>query len=156
MQTGYSRAQILIHWAIAILIVVNYFIADGMGEVFDKKLGGAAVTTPWHVWLGLAVLALVVLRLILRFGHGAPAASGAAGSLTQKLASAAHILLYLLMIGVPVGGAVVWYLGVEALGDIHVLAGNGLLILAGLHALAGLYHHYFVKDGVLLRMMRPR
>jgi cytochrome b561 len=96
------------------------------------------------------------LRLILRFALGAPVAGGVPGSLTQKLAGGAHLLLYVLMIGVPVGGAIVWYRGIDALGGPHALAGNVLMGLAGLHALAALYHQYVLKDGLLLRMMRPR
>jgi cytochrome b561 len=156
MPTGYTRTQIAIHWAVAVLIVINYFLGDGMGRQLDAKLGGQAYTTPWHVWTGLAVLALVVLRLVVRFAAGAPETGGVPGSLTQKLGGWTHILLYLLMAGVPLGGAIVWYLGVDALGEPHALAGNVLMALAGLHALAALYHQYVVKDGLLLRMMRPR
>ena len=36
MQTGYTRAQIAIHWAVAVLIIANYFISEGMGDVLDK------------------------------------------------------------------------------------------------------------------------
>lgn len=156
LQTGYTRAQIAIHWAVAVLIIANYFISEGMGDVLDKKLGGEAVANPWHVWVGLAVLALVVLRLIVRYAAGAPAAAGVPGSLTQRLAGWGHALLYVLMISVPLGGAIVWFGGVDALGQGHVLAGNALMILVAGHAIMGLYHQYVVKDGALLRMMRPR
>jgi len=36
--------------------------------------------------------------------------------------------------------------------DYHAYAANLLLILAGLHAVAGLVHQYILKDGVLGRM----
>ncbi len=156
MPTGYTRAQIAIHWAVAALIITNYFLGEGVERVLDAKLDGQAYTTPWHVWVGLAVLALVVLRVVLRFAFGAPETGGVSGSVEQKGAKAAHFLIYVLMIGVPVGGAIVWFQGVEALGEPHGLAGNVLMALAGLHALAALYHQYIVKDGLLLRMMRPR
>jgi cytochrome b561 len=156
MHTGYTRAQIGIHWLVAVLIVANYFLGEGMEKQLDAKLEGQTYFTPWHVWIGLAVLALVVLRLVLRFAMGAPETGGVPGSLTQKLGALAHLLLYVLMIGVPLGGAIVWFQGIDALGQPHALAGNILMALAGLHALAGLYHQYVVKDGLLLRMMRPR
>jgi cytochrome b561 len=35
----------------------------------------------------------------------------------------------------------------------HELAANWLLILAGLHALVALAHHYIRRDGVLRRML---
>ncbi len=156
MPTRYTRAQIAIHWAVAVLIVTNYFLGEGMGRQLKAKLDGQAFTTPWHVWIGLTVLALVVLRIVIRFAQGAPETGGVPGSLTQKLGGLSHVLLYVLMAGVPLGGAIAWYQGVEALGEPHALAGNVLMGLAGLHALAALYHQYVVKDGLLLRMMRPR
>lgn len=44
----------------------------------------------------------------------------------------------------------------EAAGHLHGLAANTVLIVAGLHALAGLFHHYVLKDGLVLRMMPQR
>ena len=37
--------------------------------------------------------------------------------------------------------------------DLHETAANIVLIVAGLHALAALAHHYFMRDGVLKRML---
>jgi cytochrome b561 len=38
---------------------------------------------------------------------------------------------------------------------IHTWLGDAILWLAGFHALAGLYHHFILKDGVLVSML-PR
>jgi cytochrome b561 len=38
---------------------------------------------------------------------------------------------------------------------IHTWLGDAILWLAGFHALAGLYHHFVLKDGVLVSML-PR
>jgi cytochrome b561 len=40
-------------------------------------------------------------------------------------------------------------------GDVHGFLGDALIWLAGLHAVAALYHHVFLKDGVL-RSMLPK
>jgi cytochrome b561 len=40
--------------------------------------------------------------------------------------------------------------------ELHGTFANGLLILAGLHAAAALYHHFLRKDGVLRRMWPTR
>jgi cytochrome b561 len=37
--------------------------------------------------------------------------------------------------------------------DLHETVANIVLIVAGLHALAALAHHYFMRDGVLKRML---
>jgi cytochrome b561 len=39
--------------------------------------------------------------------------------------------------------------------EVHTWLGDAILWLAGAHAAAGLYHHYFLKDDVL-RSMLPR
>ncbi|MBW8893142.1 MAG: cytochrome b/b6 domain-containing protein, partial [Burkholderiales bacterium] len=38
-------------------------------------------------------------------------------------------------------------------GDVHGLLGDALMWLAGLHALAALYHHALRRDGVLASML---
>jgi cytochrome b561 len=40
--------------------------------------------------------------------------------------------------------------------DLHSWSANTLVILAGIHALAGLWHHFIQKDGVLRRMLPAR
>jgi cytochrome b561 len=41
----------------------------------------------------------------------------------------------------------------EELGDIHGFLSNLLLVLIGVHVAAALYHHFWIKDRVLLRML---
>ena len=43
-----------------------------------------------------------------------------------------------------------------ALADIHGWLGNALMWLAGLHATAALYHHFWRRDTVLLSMLPGR
>lgn len=153
--SGYSGAQIALHWLIAGGVLFNYIVSSGMGRALRQRLEAAEVTVPVagpHVWVGAAVMALVVLRIGLRLLRGGPAPEkGALG----KAASAAHGLLYVLMLAVPVSGAMAWFGGVNAAGDPHGMLANLLILLAGAHALAALFHHYVMKDGVLRRMLRP-
>ena len=154
--SGYSRPQIALHWAVAVLVAYNYVFAETVEDAFDQMLEGAVGTapgTPLHVWIGLAVLALVVVRLGLRLAQGAPSAEP---GLPGQLATWGHRLLYALMLAVPVGGGVAWFGLNEEVGDVHGAAANALMILAGLHALVALGHHFVLKDGILMRMLRPR
>jgi cytochrome b561 len=154
--TGYSGAQIALHWLIAAGVVVNYVVSEGMGRALKQKLEGAEITVsiaPLHVWLGVAILVLAALRILLRLTRGGPAAEPGAGG---KAASALHGLLYLLMLGVPLGGGLAWFAGLTALAEPHALFANVLIVLAGLHAVMGLVHHYVLKDTILLRMLRPQ
>jgi len=122
------------------------------------------------ILLGAAVLARVVWRLIP--GHQvAPADSG----LVQLAAKAVHYLLYVLIFAQFVIGFVLRWTGGEAMiffglriapligrvprpehrfiGELHNWVGWSIIALAAAHALAGLFHHFVVRDAVLARMI---
>jgi cytochrome b561 len=152
---GYSGLQIALHWAVAVGVVFNYIVSDGMEQAFDTMTEGGAATglvSVLHVWVGVAVLAMVSLRILLRLTRGAPA--NPETGLMALAASLGHFTLYLLMFLVPLGGAITWFLQYDPTGELHQISANLLLIVAGLHALIALYHHYVKKDGLLMRMMR--
>ena len=156
-KTSYSGAQIALHWGIALLIVLNYFISEGMAQIFDGSLAGRPVAgflPAFHVYAGVTVLGLVLLRLALRLGTGAPETTGAK-TLMDRAAGWSHGLLYVLMVAVPALGAITWYGGIAATADLHVLALNAMMLLIAAHAAAALFHQYFLRDGLLLRMIRP-
>ena len=48
-----------------------------------------------------------------------------------------------------------WQLGL-VLANIHGWLSNVLICLAGLHAAAAIYHHFWRRDTVLLSMLRGR
>lgn len=151
--TGYSGLQIGLHWLIAILILTAWFTGEGAEEAMEAvEEGGAAGFVP-HVAVGLAILALVAVRVLVRLGRGAPAAPGTPGSLSVMAADWGHRLIYLLMIAVPLGGISTFFLGLEV-GEIHGLAANILMLVVLGHALMALYHQYVLKDGLLRRMMK--
>ena len=155
MSKGYTSLQIALHWVIALGVVFNYIVSEGMGKALDERLGGQDVSiaiAAFHVWVGVALLVLVVIRIAVRLTSGAPAPE--AGML-GLFARVAHGALYLLILVVPLFGGLAWFAGVEAVADAHALLANVLVIVAGLHALAGLYHGLILKDGILRRMMRP-
>lgn len=152
--TGYSGIQIALHWLIAVLIAIAWFTGEGAGDAMEiVEEGGVAGFVP-HVAIGLAILALVVVRVLVRLGRGAPAAPGLPGSMSVVAADWGHRLLYLLMIAVPLGGVCTWFLGLDV-GELHELAANILMIVALGHAAMALFHQYVLKDGLLRRMMRP-
>ncbi|TPE50195.1 cytochrome b [Amaricoccus solimangrovi] len=156
---GYSGAQIALHWSIAGLILFNYLYSDGMGRAFDASLEGGSPVNPEinpsiHVWVGVAVLVLVLLRFLVRARSGVPAAAGAGAM--RHAAHWGHRLLYALMVLVPALGAVTWFGGIEATADLHSLLANALMIVAGGHAAIALFHHFVLRDRVIVRMLRAR
>lgn len=153
----YSRLQILLHWLVAVLVAFNYFYSDGMGDALDAKLDGVLIPTAEinpniHVWVGVVVLALFVVRFTNRLLRGVPKAAGT--GLISLLAEWVHRLLYLLLFIVPAMGAITWFGAFDATGELHALFANILLTIAGLHAAAALFHQFILKDGLILKMLR--
>ena len=161
----YSTLLIAVHWLTAVLVVAAYLLSEGGRRVrLDPP--------QWHFFMGFAVLLLLLPRFIGRALGGAPPM--APGDARIALAAkAGHGLLYLLLIAVTVTGwiavsrmgVVVTKFGITVppiaaavegriglVGDVHQWLGNGILIVAGLHALAALWHQFFMKDNTLARM----
>lgn len=154
-RTGYSRLQIGLHWLIAGLILVNWFLGEGAEEVMERIEDG--VPDPGfspHIPIGLLILLLVLVRIAVKLTRGGPMPPGEPGSLAARAAILGHGVLYLLMLAVPLGGAVAFFLGIEDAGDLHGLAANLLMLVALGHAAVALYHQYVLKDGLLRRMMK--
>ena len=96
---------------------------------------------------------LVLIRIILRRRHGAPAPLGE--GLARQAAVWGHRLLYLLLLAVHLGGALTWFGGFPALGEGHEIAGKALMVVALGHAGIALIHHLLLKDDTPRRMLRP-
>lgn len=161
----HPKALVAIHWVTAAAVLGAWASAEG---------GRAVVQNPplVHFTLGLAVLALVLPRLVLRLRGGGAQADSRFRPLAAA-ATAGHGLLYALLIALPLTG---WYaasqmgVGVQVLGldlpalaapvqgrpgaiaEFHESAGSLILVLAGLHALMALWHQFVLRDGTLRRM----
>lgn len=166
----YDRATIAFHWITAVLVVALWCL----GQTLDWFPRGAprlaALST--HISLGVALAGVLLARLFWRGSAGRhlpPADPGALGVLAQL----AHTALYLLLIAVVgLGLGLEWLRGDSIFGlfslpglaptdravrhaftGLHSLLANAVLIVAGLHALAALAHHYVLRDSVLRRMV---
>lgn len=169
--TRYTALSRWLHWGMAILIVGMVFVGAAMvGSVAAWQ----PVAVQWHKWLGLALLALVALRLVQRLRHPAPPLPSDLPRLQAISARAAHVALYALMIAMPLIGWAMqgaagtpivlpggWVLPAIVtpdlatyglLRDAHAVLAYTLFALVLLHAGAGLYHGLVRQDGVLASM----
>lgn len=170
MNTGfrYDRPMILLHWLTALLIAAAWLGAQAI-DLFPRDQRPPVVSL--HMLAGLAVGLMLVWRAALRFG-GRVALPAAEPGLMERAARATHVVLYALMAALVVLGiANAWARGDSlfgllslsaapaerdlrrAIGGLHELAANAILVVAGLHAAAALFHHYVLRDGVLRRML---
>lgn len=155
--TGYSRAQIFLHWAIVLLLIVSYLSSDAMSESWRAFRDGRevlSVGTAVHVWLGVLILLLAFARLVIRVSRGAPALPAGGHGLTDLVAKITHLGLYIGVVLIPAAGLAAWFGGVEAAGEVHEVMFNLLMLLVVLHVGGALYHQFALKDGLIRRMMR--
>ena len=159
MPKGYSPAQIGLHWIIALLIALQFLFNEPMGEAFDSVMRGTVPPFSWGVWAhiagGVSILALVLWRVALRRSRGVPPPPEGEGTLLGRAASLGHWALYALMVLMPVSGLVAWFGGVDTAGEAHGLMSNLMLFVLAVHVAAALWHQFWLKDHLLLRMMRP-
>jgi cytochrome b561 len=171
-RSTYDRPSIWLHWATALLVVVQFAMAQTW-DWFARPTRHAMESI--HVSLGILLAAVIVARLAWRLlpGHRVePLQSG-----PVRLASkAVHYLLYALLVAQAGFGFVLrWAQGeplsffglftipgpIEATDratrrgyrEWHENLGWAIVILAFTHALAALYHNYALKDRVLARML---
>lgn len=157
---GYSRAQIILHWVIAVLVFAQLVFGENMTAFIEAAEEGGTVSglgtnlASMHYYFGLCILALVLVRLALRITTGVPSKPKTNGML-DLLARLTHWLFYVLLIIVPVTGLLGYYLG-DPYGEWHTLAKPVFIALITLHVAAALYHQFWRKDGLLMRMLKPR
>lgn len=156
---GYSATQITLHWAIVLLVFFQLVFGESMSTVFRAARRGqsadatdASLATA-HIWVGFAILALALIRLFIRLRDGAPPAVDGPAAIVLA-AKVTHVLFYILLIFVPLSGIIAYWVTPEA-GDVHELAKPVFIILIILHAGAALWHQFFLRDGLLMRMLKP-
>jgi cytochrome b561 len=164
----YDRSTIVLHWLTAVLVALLWLggqTIDALGREVAVSLRSV------HITLGVMLAVVLAIRVLWRLSHGRSLPDAERG-LMQAAARTTHYVLYLaagvtILLGLTAAyfrGDVVFGLaafpgGARELGrtikGYHALAANFVLILAGLHAAAALFHHYVLRDGVLRRML-PR
>jgi cytochrome b561 len=165
-----------LHWLTAILVLVAFIYGPGGSEQrvyspardFDRQL---------HETLGLCVFTLSVLRVLWLLVASRPAPPPGPRWMAIS-AKAVQGALYLLLFALPItavagawleGHPLTLLAGVEIapllgpshdvgvkIANLHTWLGDAILWLAGFHALAALYHHIILKDGVLASMLPQR
>lgn len=159
MRPGYSYMQIALHWLIAALVLFQLVFGESMVAATDAAETGQALPASdaalatGHYWVGIGILALVVLRLGIRLSSPVPAAEEG-NVLLAGIARATHWAFYALLVAVPVSGLLTVYVNPD-IGEFHQLAKPVFIVLIALHAGAALFHHFVLRDGTLKLMLRP-
>ena len=170
--TRWGAVAQLLHWAIVVLIIVQFTLgyrahwATGL-----KKLG---TVVPHKSW-GITILALAIIRLGWRLINPTPLLPTNLKPWERGAAHFTHFGLYLLLFVMPLTGwiassarsfPVSWF-GMVQLPDfvapnrplydslmtVHYWLSWSLVAIALLHVAGALKHHFVLKDHVLRRML---
>jgi cytochrome b561 len=172
-QVRYSGVAKSLHWLILALLIVQFAIAWTMPQI-----GRGSVPTGligWHLSVGVAILAVMIVRLAWRITHPAPPAPTDLSPALAILSRATHYLLYAVLIVLPLlgwanassRGWAVKLFGIvplpplmakgsplgHSLGDIHGTLALVLLAIIAVHVSGALYHALYLKDRTLQRML---
>lgn len=172
----YTGVAIAFHWAIALLILVNWPLGY-FSEGIEQLLGRSQVAL--HKSIGLTILGLSLLRLLWRLGHPVPPLPASIAVWRAQVARFTHAAFYVLIIAMPLTGwlrtssgkyPLTWFGLVDIpkfpiaadsgqarlAAQSHELLGWAMLLLVVLHIGAALHHHFRLRDAVLLRMIPAR
>lgn len=166
----YSTMMVLLHWVLAIFILgaifIGAFILDDMENTNPQKITLLQI----HMFVGVSILLLTVLRLIVRLRTPQPPPASSHNKLFDMIAKGMHHLLYLLTLLAALAGVALAYTAdlsaivFKHIGtlpkdfedylahEIHGIFAQLLLLTIFLHVAAALYHQFILKDGLLSRM----
>ena len=167
----YHPALAILHWVLAWFILATlafgFFVLRTLPNTDPRKLD----MLEWHMGLGMAIFAAMLVRLVVRWRTARPTPAGVGTAASARAAGWAHVAFYVLVFGMVVTG---YATGLIAhLNDI-VFARNGaplppsfdayptfhlhgwiattLAILVALHVLGALWHWLVRRDRVMGRM----
>lgn len=152
----YSRAQIRLHWAIFILVVMQFAFHETIVDAFEALLSGkpasASPLVSAHLAVGGVIGILTALRLWIRMETGTPEKSGEHPQVFDHLANLVHFSFYSLLLLLPITGGFAWYQGSEGAANAHTILRGVLLMLVLVHISATLLHLFVWRHNVLQRM----
>lgn len=177
---SYGLVAIALHWLV-VLAVIGLF-------PLGLWMTGLDYYDPWyhrapeiHKALGVLLFLVLLARLAWRLVNPRPEPEPTLSAFERRASSLAHALLYGLLFAVMAAGYLIStaderpidVFGLFAVpatltglpeqadraGDVHLALAIALIVLAGVHALGALKHHFIDRDRTLLRMLgrsRPR
>jgi cytochrome b561 len=167
----FDRVTIALHWITALLVVYQFGVAQ-VWDLFERPTRSLLFVS--HQSFGMVLAAVIVLRLLWRFTGKRDLPPADTGWM-KHAAQIAHAALYVLLVTVvALGIATRWTAGrtvnvfgflinspiaawsrdaAETVSEFHSVVAWAIIVIATVHALAALTHHYLWRDGVLARML---
>ena len=171
----YHPLLVTLHWVLAVLIIaeltLGFFGLAATSNSDPRKIDIPRV----HMTGGVLILALMVLRFIVRMRTSRPADATTGYPLLDRIAPISHYgfyVLVLMMVGTGFATAIIAGLGEIVFGSsgarlpptlmtypafvAHIFFAMLLSGLVVLHVLAAFYHQFVRRDGLFQRMSFER
>ena len=172
---GWGLVSILLHWITALSVFIMFAFGIWMTglEYYDSWYRSAPFM---HKSVGILLFFLIFIRFIWRIFNKTPKPLGNHTKLEKFMARSAHFLLYALLLFTIMFGylmstadgrsvSVFGWFDVPSLitsipnqgniaGELHESLAWLLVILAVLHGIAAIKHHFIDKDNTLIRMLK--
>lgn len=171
--TSFGIITKLFHWTMFVLFLVMLPLGYIMEELVNSNF--KLTLFDFHKSTGLILFSLITLRLIWRYLNVQPKLSASLPAWQHVAAKWNIIILYLLMFAMPMSGFLTSTLGghnitfyglftitpyaqskalSELFAVIHKYLSFIMIAAISLHVIAALYHHFYLRDAVLRRMVR--
>jgi len=169
----YSAFAKTLHWLVLGLLAIQFALAWSLPDIPPGEPPESIASL--HMSFGIAILAVMLVRLVWRVRHRVPPLPEAIAPGLAWTARLIHFAFYLLLVALPVIGwarasPIGWRVYVFGLGPLPRLVTPGaslksllgwlhgnlaivVLVLVGLHVAAALYHHFVRRDDVLRRIL---
>ena len=158
----WTALNIVLHWLIVVLIILQWLTADFMGKLLRAQssgndVGGTSEFLAYgHAAIGILVLLSILTRLFDRFYQGRPPHPTETPNWANLVAKITHFLLYATLIVMPLSGMAAFFGGIKPAKEVHELLWTPLLVLVAVHVVGALVNHFHYKNDVLVRMMPGR
>ncbi len=172
----YGSISKLLHWTIALLFIVQFYLVYWTEYVLPKKSPLAEFYIDGlHKPIGITILCLAIFAVLWRLYNVKPKFPPLMREWEKGAAHSVHLLLYLTMFVMPITGFMMSvaagyppnYFGLyqfpmfieknkalsNALFEVHEITSYIIIALVLVHTLAALKHHFIDRDSVLKRML---
>jgi cytochrome b561 len=170
----YHPLLVTLHWVLALLIIAALALGALVMVNIPNSSPMKIEALRSHMSGGVLILALMLIRLVVRTRTSHPAAAPTGNPILDRVAWASHRLFYVAVIVMAGSGifmalqthlpeivferhgalpASFWVYPVRT---VHFVASRALMALIALHIVGALYHTFILKDGLLRRMFFGR
>jgi len=168
--TEYGSISKIFHWLSAAVLLLQIPLGFYLVDLdFDEK---RLTVESIHVFLGLSIFYLTILRLVYKFLSPTPPLTNSLFPGQRLIAKLNHVFLYLTIFIITISGALkklfngeildIFFLKLEIKDnfdlaelfyDIHIIANYTLITLISLHIFAVIVHKVLFKENLIKKIL---